>query len=95
MGGGQLVTGDHIVSTQDNMLGIDDSSDILVLRDACSGLKVAYPVPDKTADSIVEAIKHFKGERNIEMFYSDRSGEIERALRDLHMNSDASQLGVP
>ena len=35
------------------------------------------------------------GDINIEGFYSDRSGEIERALRDLHIVSDNSQLGVP
>ena len=32
---GQLVTGDHIVSTQDHMLGIDGNRDILVMMDAC------------------------------------------------------------
>ena len=52
-------------------------------------------MPDKTADLTVNAIKHVKGERNIEIFYSDRSGEIERALRDLHIASDNRQFGVP
>ena len=92
---GQLVTGDHIVSTQDNMLGIDGSRDILVLKDAFSGFKAAYPMPDRKADSTADAIRHFMGNRKIERFYSDRSGEIERALRDLHIVSDTSQPGVP
>ena len=35
------------------------------------------------------------GNRKIEGFYSDRSGEIERALRDLHIVSYTSQPGVP
>jgi hypothetical protein len=35
------------------------------------------------------------GDRKIERFYSDRSGEIERALRELHIVSDTSQPGVP
>ena len=48
--GGQLVTGDHIVSTQDNMLGIDGNRDMLVIKDACSRLKAAYPMPNKKAD---------------------------------------------
>ena len=52
-------------------------------------------MPDKSADSTMDAIKHFKGERNIERFYSDRSGEIDRALRDLHIVPDNSQPGVP
>ena len=77
------------------MLGIDGKRDILVMRDAFSGLKAAYPLPDKKADSTADAIKHFRGERNIDIFYSDRSVEIERALRDLHILSDTSQPGVP
>ena len=77
------------------MLGIDGSRDILVLKDAFSGFKAAYPMPDRRADSTADAIRHFKGYRNIERFYSDRSGEIERALRDPHIVSDTSQPGVP
>ena len=65
------------------------------MNDAFSGLTAAYPMPDTTADSTFNAIKVFKGERNIERFYSCRSGEIERALRELHIVSDSSQLGVP
>ncbi len=34
------------------------------------------------------------GDGNIERFYSDRSGQIQRALRDLHIVSDTSQSGV-
>ena len=64
---GQLVTGDHITSTKDNMLGIDGSKAMLV----------------------------FKGDRNIERLYSDRSGEIERALRELQIVPEQSQPGVP
>jgi hypothetical protein len=56
---GQLVIGDHIVSTQDNMLGIDGSRDILVMKDAYYGFKAVYPMPDRKADSTADAIKHF------------------------------------
>ncbi|MFM7979837.1 MAG: hypothetical protein ACKPKO_11020, partial [Candidatus Fonsibacter sp.] len=57
---GELVTGDHITSTHDNMLGIEGGKDVLVMRDAYSGLKAAYPMPDKSADSTMMAIQHFK-----------------------------------
>ncbi|MFM7979574.1 MAG: hypothetical protein ACKPKO_09685 [Candidatus Fonsibacter sp.] len=67
----------------------------MVLMDAFSGLKAAYPMPDKSADSTLMAIKLFKGDREISRFYSDRSGEIERVLRLLHIPSDTSQPGVP
>jgi hypothetical protein len=39
--------------------------------------------------------KHVEGDRNIERFYSDRSGEIDRALRDLHIVTDNSQPRFP
>ncbi|MFM7981923.1 MAG: hypothetical protein ACKPKO_21645, partial [Candidatus Fonsibacter sp.] len=92
---GELVNGDHIVSTHDNMLGMGGSKDVMVLMDAFSGLKVAYLVPDKSADSTLMAIKPFKGNREISRYYTDRSGEIERALRLHHIPSDTSQPGVP
>ncbi len=77
------------------MFRIDCNRDTMVMTDAVLGPKASYPMPDKTADYTLNAIKHVKGERNIERFYSDRSGEIERALRELHIVSDNSQLGVP
>ena len=92
---GQLVTGDHITSTKDSMLGIDGSNDMLVKKDAFSGFKAAYPMADKSAESTMEVIRRFSGDRKIERFYSDRSGEIERALRELEIVAEQSQPGVP
>ena len=92
---GQLVTGDHITSTKDNMFGIDWSKYMLVIMDAFSGFEAAYPMADKGVASTMEAIRHFKSDRKIERFYSDRSGEIERALRDLEMFPKQSQPVVP
>ncbi|MFM7989283.1 MAG: hypothetical protein ACKPKO_59215 [Candidatus Fonsibacter sp.] len=77
------------------MLGIEGGKDVLAMMDAYSGLKAAYPMCDKSADSTMMAIQHLKGNREISRFYSDRSGEIERALRVLHITSDTSQPGVP
>ena len=92
---GQLVTADHVVSTRDNMMGMDGSQDILVIKDALSGVKLAYPMPDKTADSTADAIKHIKGDRVIERLFSDWSGEIYKALRNLHIVAERSQPGAP
>ncbi|MFM7986346.1 MAG: hypothetical protein ACKPKO_44240, partial [Candidatus Fonsibacter sp.] len=77
------------------MLGMNGSRDVMVLKDAFSGLKAAYPMPDQSADSTMMAIKLFKGDREISRFYSDCSGVIERALRLLNIPSDTSQPGVP
>ena len=38
---GELVTGDHPVSTQDNMLGIEGHRDVTVMIDAYAGLKAS------------------------------------------------------
>ena len=43
----------------------------------------------------MEAIRHCKGDRAIERFYSDKSGEIERALRYLQNVLEQSQPGAP
>ena len=48
------------------MLGIDGSRDMLVIMDAFSGFKAACPMADKIADSTMEAIRHYKGDRKIE-----------------------------
>ena len=72
------------------MLGIDGNRE-----DAYAGFKAAFPMLERKADSTAGAIKHFMGGREIERFYSDRSGEIERALCDLHIVSDNSQSGIP
>ena len=77
------------------MLGIDGSKYMLVIMVAFSGFKAAYPMADKSAESTMEALRHFKGDREIERFYSDRPGEIERALRDLEIVLAQSQPGVP
>ena len=63
--------------------------------DAFFGFKAAYPMADKSAESTMEAIRHYKGDRKIERFYSGRSGEIDRALRELESVAEQSQPGVP
>ena len=40
---GQLVTGAHIVSTKDNMFGLDGNKDMLAIKDAFSNFKSAIP----------------------------------------------------
>ena len=57
------------------MLGLDGNTGILNITDAVSNFKSADPMPDKTADSTMDAIKHVNGEHNIKRFHSDRSGK--------------------
>ena len=55
---GQLVTADHVVSTKDNMMGMDGSQDILVIKDAFLALNLRIlclirpPIPQRTRSNI-------------------------------------------
>ena len=50
------------------MLGIDGSEDMLLIQAVLSGFKAAYPMVDKSVESTMEAIRHFKGDRAIDIF---------------------------
>ena len=45
--------------------GLDGGVDAFVVTDIFSGLRAAYPSPDKSADSTTMAIRAFAGERKI------------------------------
>ena len=47
-------------------------------------MKTIVPaMPDNTANSTVDAINRFQGYRTIRKFYSNRSGELDKALRQV------------
>ena len=56
---------------------------------------MAYPLPDKLAESTTMALRQFAGTRSIHKLYSDRSGEIGQALKDLGIMAQGSQPGLP
>ena len=59
-------------------------------------MKTIVPaMPDNTANSTVDAINRFQGYRTIRKFYSNRSGELDKALRALHVALANSQPRVP
>ena len=80
---GQEVTADHVTSQKDNMLGITGDRDALTIKDEYSGLKNMYPTKTKNAEDTQFAIREFAGDRTIRNLYSDKSGEISKALREL------------
>ena len=77
------------------MLWITGDRDALVIKDLFSGLKQLYPVKDKTADATEMSIRHLIGDRRALRLYSDRSGEIGKALKALKIMPYNSQPGVP
>ena len=54
-----------------------------VVQDMYSKLKCLYPVPKKDAEHTVEGIRMFAGDRMVRRLYSDNSGEIGKALKQL------------
>ena len=92
---GQHVTGDHMVTLDELGKGLDGGVDGFVIMDIYSGLRGAYPAPDKSAESTTIAIRTFVGTRPIHKLYADRSGEISRALKNLNIMPQCSQPGVP
>ena len=97
---GELLTSDHIDSKSKNMIGIAGEKEAYVIKDLWSGLQNFYPVPIKNAEDTAICIKHFAGIPSLRMgsainMYSDQSGEIRKACRDLGVLHDKSQPGVP
>ena len=86
---------DHIVSVKDTTFGIAGHNDALMIKYVFSDCKFAYPMPDKSSASTMEAIMQFKGDRITQILYSDGSGEIDKALRELRITPEKSQPGVP
>ena len=92
---GHKLTADHITSLKDNMLGITGDKDALTIKDEYSGLKNLYPTKTKNAEETQMAIREFAGDRIIHNLYSDKSGEIAKALRDLNIMPKNSVPGRP
>ena len=76
---GEHLTADHNTSIKDNMLGVTGDRDALVVKDIHSGLKHLYPVKTKNVVDTEPRLKEFVGPRNVDVLYSDRSGEINLA----------------
>ena len=92
---GHRLTGDHLTSQAENMLGIGLAKDALVIKDLYTGLIHLYPTVDKSTDTTVASIQHFVGDSVVTKLYSDNSGEISKALKRLQVMHHTSQPGVP
>ena len=59
------------------------------------GLVHSYPVKDKSADKVIDCIRHFCGGRKAFEMYSDNSKDIMAATKALQAQRQGSQPGVP
>ena len=69
------MTGYHLATLDEFGKGLDGGVVAFVITDIFSGLRAAYPSPDKSADSTTIAIRAFAGDRKIHKLYADRSGK--------------------
>ena len=76
------------------MGALTDDKDALTLKDVWSDLKHCYPMPNKSYEEAYDAIQHFSNGRPVKLWYSDGSGELEKAVRHLAIPYDRSAAGV-
>ena len=74
---------------------MDGRQNVFIVTDIFSGLRVAYPAPDKPAESTTMALRMFAGKRTIHKLYDVRSGEISQSLNTLDIMPQGSQPGAP
>jgi transposase InsO family protein len=91
---GDLLTADHVEATGISK-GIRGEPVALNILDVFSVLNHFYPLMSKTADDACEAISHFIGKRPVGILYSDNSGELKAASKQLGIQTEFSQPGVP
>ena len=93
---GSHITADFIVAESDRMRGVDGSRDIFVIRDHFTGLKHAYPCPDRQVENVVTCIKSFLGPdaSRVHELYSDAGKELIAAAKEIGAISRTSQPGI-
>ena len=91
---GQLVTADH-VSGNGLDFAIGDEIGAFIIKDAFTGLVGYYGVKDKSWETTRWALREYKGDREIQLIYSDGAPEIARAARSLDILQRTSTPGVP
>ena len=91
---GELVSADHVKGNGLD-LAVGDEIGALILKDAHTGLVGYYGVRDQTWETTKWAIREYKGNRNIQLLYTDGAPEIIRAARELDILHRTSTPGVP
>ena len=81
---GDHLTADHLITSDDREIGIDQSRVALVVRDVATDFRYVYPAARKTSHQCVMAFKHFvRTGETVNVFYSDRAPELVKAADQL------------
>ena len=90
---GDLITFDFVDMGKATEMGWRDHKELLVIRDRYSGMVLGSPVPDKSTETVVLAIKKFVGDRKVVCAYSDSAPSFEAAMNELGIPLDKSLPG--
>ena len=80
---GDLITFDFVDMGKATEMGWRDHKELLVIRDRYTGMVLGSPVPDKSTETVVLAIKKFVGDRKVVCAYSDSAPSFEAAMNEL------------
>ena len=64
---------DACVRAKIRKLGTETDTNVFVARDVYSGVRMAYPTSDGSADEVVRCLKDFMGRRKIRVAYGDHA----------------------
>ena len=92
---GQVITCDHIKAESQGMSGTNGNNDAMTVKDVWSSYNMLYPLGDKTADEARYALLDFNGDRVVHIYYTDNSGELKQAIKDMGVPREGSLPGVP
>ena len=90
---GDLITFDFVDMGKALEIGWREHKELLVIRDRFTGMVLGSPVPDKSTETVVRAIKGFIGDRKVTCAYSDSAPSFEAAMRELGIPLDKSLPG--
>ena len=81
---GDHLTADHLITSDDREIGIDQSRVALVVRDVATDFRSVYPAARKTSHQCVMAFQNFvRAGESVNIFYSDRAPELVKAADQL------------
>ena len=89
---GDHITGDFLVTMNEDEEGIDSERVALVVKDVATGFIYVYPSARRNAESIILAMKHFTGPADkVGIFYSDNGSELVSAMKILQWRHTISK----
>ena len=77
---GDVVTCDHIILRKhEHELGVgEDKRTALSILDVATKFMACYPLPNKSAEATVVALRHVVGPQRVKLLYTDGSEEIRK-----------------